>query len=533
MTKKFAPNELDAQHTYIIFPYSTFAVCWTAVLICLTAIIGIIVPIGFVYLSRDDGWNTGFATIFTIADVWFLMDIVVNFRTAIATGAYPVADPAIIARRYAKSWMVFDILSAWPVLTAPAGSNFRWAVCALKLLRCLKLHVLFRGLRKVYRTNVLPLGEVALFVVLLSHILACVWRAVQRYEENYVEDPRAAWWHLYIADLYWVQMTMTTVGYGDIYPTGAFARAYCILAMLVASMLFGATISFLTNASKSLFDDEAENRVADAIRFMRRRNVPEELQRRVQHNLRHRLKQDQHTNQQDLLKLLSPAVQRDLSLSLLNQTFLQFPLFMGAQHSFMAEIAQEHMWVQCLPGDVLGEQGQVVQEMVFLTRGQLMARYMKGNRDQHLDLPSSQVAVHETESGGVQRISTATEDSESPSESDSADDIDVDRASAVVEPMAMFMKVEHEAIMESGAWFGESCLFDLKHVRAATIVAATESEVAVLPGHAYMAITGKYPKLLQQHRAIEAQLRDGTLDIHALAYIHFVINKKTHGRYSL
>jgi hypothetical protein len=310
---------------------------------------GIVIPIGFVYLSSG-ALSRGElrATIYS-ADLLFVLDIFVNFRRAILDGAYPETDPGTIARAYLRGWLVFDLFAAWPVLTVPADGTLYWVVRFLKLLRLPRLPMLFSRLRKHYHNMALPVGEVSLFVFLLSHYLACVWRHVQRLDIQMNEDPNASWWALYIEDIYWVQMTMTTVGYGDIHPEGTLSRVYTIFTMFVASLIFGATISFLTNASKDLFNDEVERRVQEAIRFMKRRDIPETLQRRVQHNLRHRLQKDKQDNQQDLLKLLSPAVQRDLSLGLLNTTVLRFPLFKDAQHSFVAELAQAHSWCSASP----------------------------------------------------------------------------------------------------------------------------------------------------------------------------------------
>jgi CRP-like cAMP-binding protein len=290
--------------------------------------------------------------------------------------------------------------------------------------------------------------------------------------------------------------------------------------MFVASMIFAATLSFFTNASKFLFNDEVERRVADAIRFMRRRDIPEALQRRVQHNLRHRLQQDKQDNQQDLLKLLSPAVQRDLSLGLLNTTVLHFPLFKDAQHAFVAELAQAHTWVMCLPGDCVASRGQAVQEIVFLTRGDLLARFDKATRHHYLDVGITQLGCDDSESvvnyeGGD---SDALSNNQGDAGHSSARSSFSEKLKSAGRSSAPRPDLTDEVTIGMGAWFGESCLFDLEHIRAATIIAVSESELAVLTAANYMKVIEKYPRLLERHKDIQERIHDGTLDIRKLAY---------------
>jgi len=75
-----------------------------------------------------------------------------------------------------------------------------------------------------------------------------------------------------------------------------------------------------------------------------------------------------------------------------------------------------------------------------------------------------------------------------------------------------------EVDIEMGAWFGEACLFNRRHIRTATFVAAAESELAVLPASEYQRIVQRYPRLLQRHRNIERALREGQLSITELAF---------------
>merc|ERR1719375_2946612 len=128
-----------------------------------------------------------------------------------------------------------------------------------------------------------------------------------------------------------------------------------------------------SHVSEGIFNDKVTAHMTQASRFMKNRNVPTELQRRVQHNLRRNaLRELNMALAPELLAQLSPAVQRELLSELLRSTVLQFPLFKGANAAFIGEIAQAHAWVHCLPGDVVLEEGQLMQEIVFVIKGKLL-----------------------------------------------------------------------------------------------------------------------------------------------------------------
>jgi len=247
---------------------------------------------------------------------------------------------------------------------------------------------------------------------------------------------RIAWMEDYIRDVYWVTMTMSTVGYGDVSPTGTISRLYAVAAMLISPFFFGTIVSMLTHATSGLFHDEVNKRSSDAKRFMRYRNVPRELEKRVVQNLRHHLRCDRTMSiAPELFKNLSPAVQRELTLELLRSTVLEFPLFRGAgiNHSFVAEVAEAHVWVEAVPGDLVVEEGQLEEELVFVVQGRLVLELGADPDPQWL----KKGLCYGNGCQGTQ--------------------------------------VE----METGAWFGEACLFVLDRVRGETAVAILESELAV------------------------------------------------------
>lgn len=297
-------------------------------------------------------------------------------------------------------------------------------------------------------------------------------------------------------DVYWVQMTMTTVGYGDVLPCGPCSRMFAVFSMLVAPIFFGTIVSLLTVFSQRVFHDEADQLAHEADQLMRRRGVPADLQLRVEQDLRRRVRQErQMASAAGLLGRLSPTVQRELSLELLSRVVLRFPLFRAAPRAFVAEIAHAHAWVQCAPGDLVVEEGQVIQEVVFLVHGRLLVHHSDSAPPSPTSPNPSRVWRSEAE-GPEGR-------------GDAAD------GSPAVGPRTETLELTE---LEDGAWFGEACLFAQKVVRTFGAIAVAETELAVLPARGYRRVLQRYPLLLERHGAMHRALKERRLDLADLAW---------------
>uniref|UniRef100_A0A7S1ANV2 Cyclic nucleotide-binding domain-containing protein n=1 Tax=Noctiluca scintillans TaxID=2966 RepID=A0A7S1ANV2_NOCSC len=432
-------------------------------LVCVYIVVsGLIVPTMFAYPGTQMHSSDLVSGFLQFGDVLWLAFICLNFRTGAFCAGQIVNNPWKVALGYAKRWLVFDLSIAWPSVFAPTSGPWSLLMGVLKMLRVLRLAPLLSKFQMRYHKVVRPLKGF-LLVALLSHVLTCAWRLAQMADQA-EWGPHDDWKQRYIMDQYWVLMTMTTVGFGDVYPLGPTARMYAISVMLFSPLFFGTVVTILTHVTKETFADKVEDRVAEASLFMTRRRVPLEVHRRVERNLRYQLNHERQMSlSPDLFASLSPAVQRELSLALLSSTVLQFNLFKGAQHAFVAEIAQAHMWVHSLPGDVVAEEGQLMQEVVFVMHGRLLMSWSEETGDE------------------------------------ASFDMDVE--------------------IRSGGWFGEGCLFNQELEQKSTVVAIAETEMAVLSASEYIRIIQKYPRILAQHRRIEKGLLDGSVTLQDLRYV--------------
>jgi hypothetical protein len=443
--------------------------------------LGFIIPVLFVYLqdvsAHERAIRDYMLTALYVVDPLLVFDIGVTFRTgSIQNDGTIVTRPRHIAFDYATSWLLFDLLSAWPVSFHIGHEDERFSVLltvfmAFKLVRVAKLNYLLSTFESFIGHRQTVILSVTIALTLCTHLLACCWRLAQA-GDPLPDDPllgtsaSEAWWERYISDVYFVFSVVTSVGFGDIHALGTVGRIFSIFCMSIGSAFCGFIIMTFSQFFKGILYNDVEIQVRQARTFMQARGVPGDLRRRVEYSLRHRLTQETSTVTSTLLSQLTGGVRADLALELLATVVGLFPLFDGGTSAFAKDLAAAHQWVTALSGDIVVEEGQLVHELIFLIQGHILL----------------------LESASCSEYS---------------------------EPE---MEVS-ETSLRPGAWIGEGGLFDREHVRLQTAVATTHVELAVLPIVEFHKIAHNHPKMAKLVVQMEKAAEAGTLKIDFLKWV--------------
>ena len=329
----------------IIVPDGTWKENWDIWILVLILYSAAIVP----YRVCFDVEAEGLLWVFEAAmSIFFLIDVVLSFRTAYFVDGVWVTDPQMIANRYLKGWFWIDAPSSLPLeilaLFETLGDNSQLSLLRflrlMRLLRLLKLLKIDQYLDMMEEVLEMNLRFVQLIIMLakvgfLSHILGCFWYGVgansrgpdgdgATWYTSYGGDEEATVGQLYMWSIYWAVMTLTTTGYGDVVPTNDNERLYVLMALIVGALVFGYMISNLSAVINSLDRQavESEEKLDGVKQYAMWRQLPRHLAVRLKRHYKYQYERDgvQLFNEMDLLNGCPPALRSDLIASVLAET---------------------------------------------------------------------------------------------------------------------------------------------------------------------------------------------------------------------
>ena len=201
----------------------------------------------------------------------------------------------------------------------------------LRLLRALKLKRIFGKMEEYLQLTptlnaFLALIRLSFLIICIAHWCACGFHLVATFEEStygtswirvlHLENEE--WSTRYVTSIYWALTTMTTIGYGDVTPVTNPEKIYAMFMMILSSGVFGYTMNRIGNILQSFNETSLEYKIKlfQINQYMKRKNVPKELQARVRKYIEYTLDPDK-TNQIDekiLFDNLSKNLQDEITV---------------------------------------------------------------------------------------------------------------------------------------------------------------------------------------------------------------------------
>lgn len=249
----------------MIEPDSKLLLIWDLFIGLLVIYIIIVTPLQIGFDLRDNSSTTG---VLIMIVVCYGLDMLIQFNTAYYDDITEtvVYNRQMIAKKYFQFWFWPDLISTVPIDIIVQIYYNESNLQIIRMIRFFRLIKLFKVVHVIknaaqisssgFNSQTINLIILIIRIFFIAHIFACFWhyitlpQAIGSFPNNWVDYfgfARESVSSRYIASLYFIIVSMLTVGYGDIHATNELERFYAILTMMVGAVVFGALISKVTS----------------------------------------------------------------------------------------------------------------------------------------------------------------------------------------------------------------------------------------------------------------------------------------------
>ncbi|KAM7251465.1 hypothetical protein ACFE04_023348 [Oxalis oulophora] len=384
-----ASGRLLPSHNFIIHPDNWKYKVWTHFILIWAVYSSVFTPLEFGFFR---GLPERLFLLDIAGQIAFLIDIVVHFFLAYRdTHSYSIIyNRKQIALRYLKSRFFVDFMGCLPwdaIYKACHRKELIRYMLWIRLSRALRVTEFFERIEKDIRINYLFTRIVKLLVVefYCTHTAACIFYylattvprskegntwigSLQLGDSSYSNFREIDLWKRYVTALYFAIVTMATVGYGEIHAVNLremiFVMVYVSLDMILGAYLLGNMAALIVKGSRT---ERFRDRMTDLIKYMNRNNLGKHISNQIKRHLR--LQYDRSYNEATILQDIPASIRTRISEKLYEPFIREVTLFKGCSVGFLKQIATRVHEEFFLPGEVILEQGKVVDQLYILIHG--------------------------------------------------------------------------------------------------------------------------------------------------------------------
>ena len=349
--------------------------------------------------------NKLWISIFIIIDIIYIIDIVINFFRA-----YQNFDEHLIRRtkkiifHYLKTWFFLDFIQAIPLfsilkllndsyhnnLLFELSNKYNLINQYLYLILLIKLIKLYKMLNDNstinYFTEALSKSEIIdnngniliifFLIMCFLNLAACLFMFFGK--NSYpswiiklnIQDK--SYMHIHLSSIYFVIVTITTVGYGDITGGTLPEILFQLLLLIIGTIAYSFIISYISNyiikKNKKSMTFEKNLEILHEIRIHHPSMNPSiynEVLRNI-HNEQLYERKDKHL----LFDCLPYSLKNKLIMEMYKPIIKNFVFFKDNDNSdFVVKVVSSLKPLISIKGDILIEEGDYIKEIVFVKKG--------------------------------------------------------------------------------------------------------------------------------------------------------------------
>jgi len=339
-----------------------FDTAWRILVILSVVIQATLFPLDILFNLRFQAWYYFLDVGITLV---FLLDFLENIYRYKRIRQHTVFKDIYWDTYSSRKYFVADALAILPY--ALLFSHPAW-----QLLRMFKWVKVFRTMRFYQIRNIRNSAGISFWYLilgffLLSHAFSCLWLWIHGFDSSMSNIDN------YVQSLYWIITTLTSVGYGDIVPTGNIEMLFTIFLQLfgvgVLAFLVGTVVGIFTkkNPAEQRFIENMEKLRA----LIHYQHIPKNLENRISDYFTYEWKQKLGYDESELMDALPYGLRIELQLEFKKNVIKDIPLFDCVDDHFIRDIAQHLKPMILTPGDYLFRTGDIAKSMFFVQKGKI------------------------------------------------------------------------------------------------------------------------------------------------------------------
>nr|XP_055059566.1 potassium/sodium hyperpolarization-activated cyclic nucleotide-gated channel 2-like [Misgurnus anguillicaudatus] len=386
---------------WIIHPYSDFRFYWDFTMLLFMVGNLIIIPVGITFFKEET--TTPWIIFNVISDTFFLMDLVLNFRTGIIIedNSDIILDPSTIKVKYLRTWFIVDFVSSIPVdyiflivekgidsevyKTARALRIVRFTKI-LSLLRLLRLSRLIRYIHQweeiFHMTYDMASAVMRIFNLIAMMLLLCHWDGCLQFLVPMLQDfpsdcwvslnkmVNDTWGELYSFAVFKAMSHMLCIGYGRQAPESLSDIWLTMLSMIVGATCYAVFIGHATALIQSLDSSrrQYQEKYKQVEQYMSFHKLPADFRQKIHDYYEHRY-QGKMFDEESILEELNEPLREEIVNFNCRKLVASMPMFANAEPNFVTAMLTKLRFEVFQPGDYIIREGTIGKKMYFIQHG--------------------------------------------------------------------------------------------------------------------------------------------------------------------